>query len=110
MSGDGLAAATRFLVLAMSALYALAAVAGLVVVDFDSTKDLVLWTVLLLGGAALLAAGQLLLRTGAASAAVISVGAVLGGLPLFWTLLVPIAVAVVIACSVRLARRPPTPA
>ena len=111
MSRDGLAAATRFLVLALSALYALAAVAGLVLVDFGTTRDRVLWTVLLLGGAGLLAAGQLLLRSGGpASAAVVSIGAVLGGLPLFWTLLVPIAVALVIACSVRLARRPATPA
>jgi hypothetical protein len=110
MIGNGLAAATRFLVLALSALYAIAAVAGLVLVDFNSTRDLVLWTVLLLGGAALMAAGQLLLPVGAASAALVSLGAVLGGLPLFWTLLVPIAVAAVIACTVRLARRRPTPA
>jgi hypothetical protein len=110
MSRDGLAAATRFLVLALSALYVLAAVAGLALVNFSSTRDLVLWTVLLLVGAAFLAAGQLLLPTGTASAAVVSLGAVLGGLPLFWTLLVPIAVAAVIACSVRLARRPATPA
>jgi hypothetical protein len=110
MSRDGLAAATRFLVLALSALYTLAAIAGLVLVDFHSTWDRVFWTVLLLGGAALLAAGQLLLPTGIASAALVSLGAMLGGLPLFWTLLVPIAVAAVIACSVRLARRPATPA
>jgi hypothetical protein len=110
MSGDGLAAATRFLVLALSALYVLAAIAGLLLVNFSSTRDLVLWTVLLLGGAALLAAGQLLLPTGLASAVLVSLGAVLGGLPLFWTLLVPIAVALVIACSVRLARRRPTTA
>jgi hypothetical protein len=110
MSRDGLAAATRFLVLALSALYVLAAVAGLALVNFSSTRDLVLWTVLLLVGAAFLAAGQLLLPTCTASAAVVSLGAVLGGLPLFWTLLVPIAVAAVIACKVRLARRPATPA
>ena len=110
MTGDGLAAATRFLVLALSALYALAAVAGLFLVNFSSTRDLLLWTLLLLTGAALLAAGQLLVQNGGASATLVSIGAVIGGLPLFWTLLVPIAVAVVIACSVRLARRGPTPA
>ena len=110
MGRDGLAAATRFLVLALSALYVLAAVAGLALVNFSSTRDLVLWTVLLLVGAAFLAAGQLLLPPGTASAAVVSLGALLGGLPLFWTLLVPIAVAGVIACSVTLARRPATPA
>ena len=110
MSGNGLAAATRFLVLALSVLYALAAIAGLVLVNFGSTRDRVLWTLLLLGGAALLAAGQFLVHGGTTSAALISVGGVLGGLPLFWTLLVPVAVAVVIACSVKLARRPPTTA
>jgi hypothetical protein len=110
MTGDGLAAATRFLVLALSVLYVLAAIAGLALVNFDSAAQVAAWTVPLLAGAGFLAAGQLLLPVGARSAALISVGAVLGGLPLFWTLLVPIAVAVVIACSVRLARRPPTTA
>ena len=110
MSRDGLPAATRFLVLALSVLYVLAAIAGLAFVNFSSTRDLVLWTLLLLVGAAFLAAGQLLLPTGPASAALVSLGAVLGGLPLIWTVLVPIAVAAVIACSVRLARQPATPA
>jgi uncharacterized membrane protein len=110
MTGSGLAAATKFLVLTLSALYVLAAIAGLVLVDFDSTRDLALWTSILLVGAALMAAGQLLLPVGTASAALVSVGAVVGGIPLFWTLVVPIAVAAVIACTVRLARRGPTPA
>jgi hypothetical protein len=61
-------------------------------------------------GAALLLAGQFLVRPGALSATLISVGAVVGGLPLFWTLLVPIAVAAVIACSIALARRGAAPA
>ena len=51
--------------LALSALYVLAAVAGIALVDFDSTRDLLLWTALLLGGAALNAAGHLLLPSGA---------------------------------------------
>src|SRR5262245_58331744 len=102
MTGSGLASATRFLALALSALYATAAV---VVLLFESTHDAALWALLLLAGSALLAAGQLLLPTGTASAALISVGAVIGGLPLFWTLLVPVAVAAVVACSVTLARR-----
>jgi hypothetical protein len=49
--------------------------------------------------------GQLALPPGARSAVLVSLGAVLGGLPLFWTLLVPVAVAAVIACSIALARR-----
>src|SRR5262245_36442819 len=110
MSRDGLAAATRFLVLALSTLYALAAVAGPVVRTFDAAGPPVAWVMPRLTGAALLAGGQLFLPTGSASAALVSLGAVLGGVPLFWTLLVPIAAAAVIACSVRLARRPVTPA
>jgi hypothetical protein len=63
MSGERLTSATRFLVLALSTLYGLAAIGGL------------------------------------------SVGAALGGLPLFWTLIVPIAVSAVIACSIAVVRR-----
>ena len=110
MSREGLPAATRFLVIALSLLYALAAVAGPLLIDFDSTRDVVLWMVLLLVGAALLLAGQLLTPPGALSALLVSIGAVLGGLPLFWTLLVPVAVAAVIACSIALARRDAAPA
>jgi hypothetical protein len=40
------------------------------------------------------------------AAVLLSAGALVGGFPLFWTLVVPIAVAAVIACSVALARRP----
>jgi hypothetical protein len=75
MSGDGLASATRFLVLALSILYGLAAVVGLVLLDFGT-------------------------------AGLVSVGAAVGGVPLVWTLIVPTAVAAVIACTIALARRP----
>ena len=110
MSGDGLASATRFLVLALSALYGVATVAGLVLLDFGSARDVLLWIGFLVAGAALMLAGQLLLPRGARSALLVSLGAALGGLPLFWTLLVPIAVAAVIACSIALARRTSAPA
>ena len=42
MCGD-LASATRFLVLVLSVLYALAAIGGVALLDFDTTRDLVLW-------------------------------------------------------------------
>jgi hypothetical protein len=105
MGGEGLTRATRFLVLALSVLYLLAAVGGLVIIDFDSTRDVVLWIVFLVAGAVLLLVGQLMLPPGGRSALLMSIGAALGGLPLFWTLIVPIAVAAVIACSIALARR-----
>ena len=105
MSGDGLTSATRFLVLALSALYGLAAIAGGALIDFDTTQNRVLWFALLGVGAALMLVGQLAAPPGWLSAALVSVGAAVGGLPLFWTLIVPIAVATVIACSIAVARR-----
>ncbi len=111
MSREGLPSATRFLVLALSLLYALAAVAGPVLVDFDSTRDVVFWM-------------ALAARPERRSCSSVSCsfrpddsrrcwcrsGPLLGGLPLFWTLLVPVAVAAVIACSIALARRDAAPA
>lgn len=105
MGGEGLASATRFLVLALSVLYLVGAIGGVVFLDFDSARDVVLWIAFLVVGAALMLAGQLALPRGGRSAALVSIGAAMGGLPLFWTLLVPVAVAAVIACSVALARR-----
>lgn len=106
MSGDGLASATRFLVLALSVLYLVGAGGGLIVFDFDTTRDIVLWIGLLVAGAALMVLGQMGLPRGTRSAIMVSIGALIGGLPLFWTLVVPIAVAAVITCSIALARRP----
>ena len=110
MRGQSLASSTRFLVIALGLLYGLAAIGGLALVEFENTRDIVLWTAFLVVGAALLLAGQFLVQPGALSAILISVGAVVGGLPLFWTLLVPIAVAAVVACSIALARRGTAPA
>jgi hypothetical protein len=103
MRGDGLASATRFLVFALSALYGMAALVVLLYSGFDTSRT-VLWLVFLLGGASLMLAGQLVAPAGWPSAALVSTGAVVGGLPLLVTIVVPIAVAAVIACSVALAR------
>jgi hypothetical protein len=106
MGGDGLASATRFLVFALSVLYVAATLGGVMFLSFDSTRDTVLWVGFLAAGAALMMLGQLALPRGTRSAVLVSLGAVVGGLPLVWTLLVPVAVAAVIACSIALARRP----
>jgi len=105
MRGEGLASATRFLVLAMSVLYLVAALGGPVLISFDSTRDVVFWVGLLVVGAVLMLVGQLLLPVGRRSALLVSLGAAIGGLPLFWTLVVPVAVAALVACSIALARR-----
>jgi hypothetical protein len=106
MSSDGLASATKFLVLVLSVLYLVGALAGVVVLDFDTTRDTLLWVGFLVGGAVLMVLGHLGMPRGPRSAVLVSLGAIMGGLPLFWTLVVPIAVAAVIACSIALARRP----
>jgi hypothetical protein len=77
-----------------------------VLIDFDTTRDVVLWVGFLVGGAVLMVLGQIGLPPGPRSAVMVSAGALAGGLPLFWTFVVPIAVAAVITCSVALARRP----
>ena len=107
MKGENLASTTRFLVLVLSALYGLAAVIGLFVFDFAATRNVFLWLVFLLGGACLMLVGQLLTPAGWGRAFLVSVGTAAGGLPLVWTLIVPIAVAVVVASSIALARRAP---
>lgn len=109
--GEGLASTTRFLVLALSALYVLAAVAGLILLNFDTTSDVVFWLAFLWGGAALMLIGQLTRSLSAwPSAVLVSIGAAAGGLPLFWTIIVPLAVAAIVGCSISLARRSAAPA
>jgi len=44
------------------------------------------------------------------SAALVSLGAALGGFPLFWTLFVPLAAAILIALSFAVARQHTAPA
>ena len=102
MSGEGLASTTKFLVLALGVLYVVAALGGLAVLPVD---NVVPWLSFLLIGAALMFVGQLALPPSGLSALLVSLGAALGGLQLYWTLVVPIAVAAVIACSIALARR-----
>jgi len=103
MAGHGLASTTRFLVLALTALYVTAALVVLLYADLDAGRSTFL-VLCLLGGAGLMLVGQLLARAGWPSAILVSTGAVAGGLPLVWTILVPVAVAAVIACSVAVAR------
>jgi hypothetical protein len=103
MRVDSLPSATRFLVLALAGLYGVASLVVLLYADFEPGRT-ASWLVFLLGGAVLMLVGQLLAPAGWPSAILVSAGAVLGGLPLLVTIVVPIAVAAVIACSVTLAR------
>ena len=93
----------------LAALYLLAGALGLFA-DL-SASNTVLWIALLWGGAGLIIAGLLLAQiAGWPSAVLLSVGAVTGGLLLAGTILVPIAVAALIAMSFAIARHAPKPA
>ena len=77
--------------------------------DTASTSDQVLWIAFLAGGGLVLLAGvRLIERSRLAGAALVSLGAVAGALPLFWTILAPLAAITLIVLSVRYARRPVT--
>ena len=104
---SGLADANSFLVHALAALYALVAVGG--ALFLTGGVPVVLLASILVGGAALMIVGQRFVRPPRLSAALVSIGAVAGGLPLVWTIVVPVAVAVVVASSVALARRSSAP-
>jgi hypothetical protein len=110
MKNDGLADATRRLVYLLAALYALAALAGVAFGLVDSAEEIALWVGFLGVGAALLFVGQRYLPPGWASAAVISLGAIVGCVQLALTIVVPLVAAVVVTCAIALARRPPAPA
>jgi hypothetical protein len=100
----------RILSLVLIATYCTAGVIGMFA-DVGSTRDTILWIGFLLGGAALIVVGLWAFRVSPqASAAFVSIGAAAGGFPLFWTLFVPLAAAVVIALAFALARRPAAPA
>ena len=99
----------RILALVLIAIYCLAGTIGWFS-DFDSTRDTLLWVWFLYGGAALLGIGLWVYETSPSiSAVLVSLGAAAGGLPLFWTILVPLASAVLIALAFALARRPAAP-
>jgi hypothetical protein len=92
----------------LAMLYAIAGGVGLLFAEFDDTRSKAIWVVLLWGGAALLLGCIFLANASSWPAAVLmSLGAAAGGLALFWTFLVPVAVAGIIATSFAIVRRSP---
>ena len=95
----------RIVSLVLAGIFCIAGVAG--VYEIEGTQDRVLWGLFLFGGAALIFVGQWLYGAmPVLSTTLVSLGTAAGGLPLFWTIVVPLAAAVVIALGVALARRP----
>jgi predicted membrane-bound mannosyltransferase len=98
----------RGLIALLVTVYFVAGVVGFFV-DIDKTRDLVLWVLLLWGGAALILAGALLrIVPGWLSIALVTVGATAGALALVWTVVVPLAAAVLVALTFSLTRREQT--
>ena len=79
--------------------------------DEASASDQILWASLLIGGAILIIAGlRISRRSPWAAAALISVGALVGALPIFWTLIALVLAVALIVLSLLYARRATGPA
>ena len=79
--------------------------------DEASTSDQVLWAVLLVGGGILLLAGlRISRRSPWVGFVLISVGALAGALPIFWTLIAVVVAVALVVLSFLYARRVASPA
>jgi hypothetical protein len=79
--------------------------------DEASASDQILWIVLLVGGAILLLAGlRISRRSPWGGFALISVGALAGALPIFWTLIAVVLAIALVVLSFLYARRVVSPA
>jgi hypothetical protein len=95
----------QVLALVLAGIYLIAAIVALLA-GLDGTTSSVLGFTFLVGGALLILLGIYFPRTPTwLAAALVSLGATMGGLPLFWTLIVPLAISVVIALSFAIARQ-----
>lgn len=74
--------------------------------DEASASDQILWVVFLVGGAVLLFIGLRISRQRRwPGAALVSLGAVVGALPIFWTIAAPILAIALVVLSMMYARR-----
>jgi hypothetical protein len=74
--------------------------------DDTGTGDQIFWIVFLAGGGLLLLAGlRISMRSPWPAAVLISLGAVVGAIPTFWTVIAPIAAITLVVLSVVYARR-----
>ena len=79
--------------------------------DEASASDQILWVSLLVGGAILILAGlRISRRSPWGAAALISVGALAGALPIFWTLIALVLAVALVVLSLLYARRATSPA
>jgi hypothetical protein len=107
--GSRLAVAILVLAGLLATGYVLAAIFGGLLIDWDDDggdSDRWFWIVFMIVGAALLVGGLAAAdRSRWLAAALISLGAVLGAVVIFWSVVVPIAAVVLVVLSVLWARR-----
>ncbi len=95
----------RGLIASLVTIYLIACIVGLFA-DSGSTGERVLWILFLGGGAALILIGAFVKRLPpSVSVVLISMGAVAGGIALLWTVLVPLAAAILVAMTFGLNRQ-----
>ncbi len=94
--------------LLLAAAFTLFAVLGAVLIDFeDDGGDRGFWIGFLLAGAAFLAAGVWIARRSPwVAVALLAVGAILGALVTFWTVIVPLAALALVVLAILWARSP----
>jgi hypothetical protein len=93
----------RGLVAALVTIYIAAAIIG---IFWEAVDDKVLWVVLLGGSAALIVAGTVLRKAPQwISVGLVAVGAIVGGVVLLPTIVVPIAAALLVGLTFSLSRR-----
>ena len=81
-------------------------IGGLSLSHWDDASDQILWVSLLVGGAILIVAGlRISRRSPWGAAALISVGALAGALPIFWTLIAVVLAIALVVLSFLYARR-----
>ncbi|CAN5293648.1 MAG: hypothetical protein H0U82_02730 [Actinobacteria bacterium] len=103
MSSAALSRIHRGLIATLVSIYLVAGLAG----PFVDVDNKILWIAFLCGGAALILVGAMVRALPPRlSAVLIAIGAIAGGIALLWTILVPLAAAVLVALSFSLSRRP----
>ena len=109
MQQSGLEKALRGLGMFTGVAYLIVGVAGAIWPghwDDAAASDQIVWAVLLIAGGLLVLAGlRLLRRAPARGATLVSIGAVIGALPIFWALLPLLLAVALIVLSVLYARR-----
>jgi hypothetical protein len=106
-SGTRLERAVKILAVLLGLAYLLIGIVGGAFIDFNTSSDRAFWLGFLIGGGVLLLLGLLLsARSRWLTTVVLAVGAILGALTIFWTVLPALAALALIVMAILWARQP----